>query len=333
MPKVSIIIPIYNVKDYVQKTIESAINQTEKDIEIILVDDGSTDGSEKLCDQYANIDTRIMVIHKKNGGLSSARNAGTVAATSEYIMFLDGDDYLKENAVERVLKVMKKYPSDFVQFMYQEVNVKNTQSTPSQFKEIYQATTSRELFDNLYKLGGVAASGATKLMKRTLALQIPFENIRHEDEMWCTRAFQNNLTVTYIPDELYYYVMREESIIHSSFNRKKLDKFIVNETRIRVLKRLGYNDLICSEYEKLFGNILTLHREAKMARDKIALENIKEKFMENRSNIASMAKLKGKFKIIFRLMCFNYSTINLYTLYRKIKYNKNMLQKGITDAN
>ena len=95
MSKVAIIIPIYNVEKYVRKTIESAVNQTEKDIEIILVDDGSRDSSGRICDEYAACDSRIKVIHKENGGLSSSRNAGTRLAKSEYVMYLDGDDYLE----------------------------------------------------------------------------------------------------------------------------------------------------------------------------------------------------------------------------------------------
>ena len=236
MPKASIIIPIYNVHSYVNKTVESALNQSEPDIEVILVDDGSTDGSGEICNAYAEMDIRVVVIHKKNGGLSSARNAGTEVASTEYVMYLDGDDYLRQDAVERCLETMKEYPSDFIQFLYQEVREDNEPVLNIPIGEIYQAHTSRELFENLYKLGGVAASGATKFMRRELALQIPFENIRHEDEMWCTRAFQNNLTVTYIPAELYYYVMREGSIIHSSFNRHKLDSFTVSEERLNVLQ-------------------------------------------------------------------------------------------------
>ena len=113
MSKASIIIPIYNVCNYVKKTIESAMSQSETDIEIILVDDGSTDGSSEICDQYAEIDKRIIVIHKKNGGLSSARNAATEMASGEYVMYLDGDDYLRQDAVERCLETMKQFPSDF----------------------------------------------------------------------------------------------------------------------------------------------------------------------------------------------------------------------------
>lgn len=319
MAKVSIIIPIYNVKQYMQKTVESAMGQTEQEIEIILVDDGSTDGSGELCDSFGETDKRIKVIHKENGGLSSARNAGTEVASTEYVMYLDGDDYLRQDAVERCLETMKQYPSDFIQFLYQEVREGNEPVLSIPIGEIYQVHTSRELFENLYKLGGVAASGATKFMRRELAVQIPFENIRHEDEMWCTRAFQNNLTVTYIPDELYYYVMREGSIIHSSFNRHKLDSFTVTEERLKVLQSLRLDDLVSREYRKLFHLILSLYNEAKNAKDQVSVSEIRTLFQKRKNEIKQYAKLQGKFRWIFHLMCWNFATADIYRLYRKMK--------------
>ena len=97
---VSIIIPIYNVEKYSDECITSVINQTYKNIEIILVDDGSPDNCGKICDNYALKDKRIKVIHEKNGGLSFARNTGLNIATGEYVYFLDSDDYLTDNAIE-----------------------------------------------------------------------------------------------------------------------------------------------------------------------------------------------------------------------------------------
>ena len=101
--KVSIIVPVYNVKEYLPRCLESCIQQTLYDIEIICVDDGSTDESGKILDTYEKLDARIHIIHKLNGGLSSARNAGYNAATGKWIMYLDSDDFLEENACERVL--------------------------------------------------------------------------------------------------------------------------------------------------------------------------------------------------------------------------------------
>ena len=319
MIKASIIISIYNVYNYVKKAIESALNQTETDIEIILVDDGSTDGSGEICNFYAEKDKRVIVIHKKNGGLSSARNAGTKVSSSEYVMYLDGDDYLRQDAVERCLEIMKKLPSDFVQFHYQEVNENDIPSVVTSSDKIYQAHTSTELFEYLYQLGGVAASGATKFMRRGLALEIPFENIRHEDEMWCTRAFQKDLIVTYISDELYYYVMRQGSIIHSNFNKHKLDIFTVSEERIRVLQAIGIDSLVSCEYRKLFTHILGLYNQAQNANDQVAVSEIHRFFEKQKNNIRQYAKLQGKFQWIFNLMCWNFATVDLYRLYWKKK--------------
>ena len=98
--KISIIVPIYNVEQYLQKTIESCINQTLKELEVILVDDGSKDASGKVVDDFAKKDNRIKVIHKQNEGVTIARNTGLAVATGKYIFFLDGDDYLPLNAMD-----------------------------------------------------------------------------------------------------------------------------------------------------------------------------------------------------------------------------------------
>lgn len=317
MAKVSIIVPIYNVENYVRKTIDSAVNQTERDIEIILVDDGSTDNSGKICDEYSALDNRIVVLHKENEGLSSARNAGTKLAKSDFLLYLDGDDFLSIKAVEKLLLIMKKYPSDFIQFRYREVEENQQIEEKKYNSNIYQAKTSEELFDNLYKLGGVAASGATKFVRRELMLKIPFISIQHEDEMWCTQAFKENLTVTYIEDELYYYVKRENSIIHSGFTRKKLDIFRVMDERVDVLNNLGLYDLLGRTYQKIFLAILELYVETNAVNDSISVKEIKKIFEKHKEKIEKYANLNAKFKIIFKLMKTKFGFIKIYELYRK----------------
>lgn len=114
--KVSVIVPVYNVEAYLGKCIDSCLNQTLYDIEIICVDDGSTDNSGKILDEYATVDPRIQVVHKQNGGLSSARNAGLAKATGEWIMFLDSDDYLRRNACERIWTESLEEKTDIIVF-------------------------------------------------------------------------------------------------------------------------------------------------------------------------------------------------------------------------
>lgn len=128
MPKFSIIVPIYKVEKYIVTCIESVLNQTFKDFEIILVDDGSPDKCGQICDNYERIDSRIKVLHKKNGGLSSARNAGIDIAEGEYVIFLDSDDYWDDsNALESIYKNLEETNADLLVFLakrfYEEKNI------------------------------------------------------------------------------------------------------------------------------------------------------------------------------------------------------------------
>ncbi len=318
MAKVSVIIPVYNVSEYLPKSVESALKQTERDIEVILVDDGSTDISGTVCDLYANRDGRVRVIHKENGGLSSARNAGTAAATGEYVMFLDGDDHLREDAVEKCLGAMTDHPCDFVQFLYREVTADEIPEKTADIREIYTANTPREQFENLYRLGGTAASCATKFMCRLLALEIPFENVRHEDEMWCTRAFSRGVTVTYLPEELYYYVMREDSIVHGKFSRSSLDIFRVREERESTLRALGLENLFGKEYAHLFGAVVRLYGGARAAGDKYAVGEIRRVYEKHKKEIAEYADLHGKYKLLELAMYRVFKTVDMYWVLKRI---------------
>ena len=112
---ISVIVPIYNVEKYLERCVESIINQTYKNLEIILVDDGSPDNCPQMCDDYAKKDSRIKVVHKKNGGLSDARNAGMKVATGEYVSFIDSDDYISLDFYETLLETIVDNDSDIVE--------------------------------------------------------------------------------------------------------------------------------------------------------------------------------------------------------------------------
>ena len=118
---ISVIIPVYNVEQYLSKCLDSVVNQTYKNLEVILVDDGSTDNSGKICDEFALKDNRIIVIHKSNGGLSSARNEGLKFAKGQYVGFVDSDDYIEIGMYEKLLEVSLKYGSDVVCSNYYRV--------------------------------------------------------------------------------------------------------------------------------------------------------------------------------------------------------------------
>ena len=121
MPKVSVIVPVYNVEPYLRQCLDSIVSQTLKDIEIILIDDGSTDGSGEICDEYKREDHRIRVIHKVNEGLSAARNDGIDASTAPYIMFADGDDWVEPEFCETPYRIAMDNKADLVLFCYNKV--------------------------------------------------------------------------------------------------------------------------------------------------------------------------------------------------------------------
>ena len=123
--KVSIIVPVYNVEKYIHKCIVSILSQTYKNLEIILVDDGSPDNCGKICDEYASNDNRIIVIHQKNGGLSAARNAGLNISTGNFIVFVDSDDYLENSAIEDCIHYIKINSCDILIFNWYNVYLNN----------------------------------------------------------------------------------------------------------------------------------------------------------------------------------------------------------------
>ena len=138
---VSVVIPVFNVEKYIAKCIESLISQTYKKLEIILVDDGSTDYSGKICDEYSKLDNRIFVIHKENGGVSSARNIGMKKTTGSWVSFVDSDDWIETDFIEQLLSEGTKEEADVVLCGYNRVNLND--------KCAINATGDKEIYNSM----------------------------------------------------------------------------------------------------------------------------------------------------------------------------------------
>lgn len=313
---VSIIVPVYNIIEYLPACAESLRKQTQQDIEIILVDDGSTDGSGQLCDSLAKEDMRIRVIHKKNGGLSSSRNAGLTAATGDWVLFVDGDDYLVQNAVEQLLNVAKKHPdADFIQFLYQETD--GSWQPEEQMPETMVLTDVSDLFNKLYALGGVAASACTKLFRRELFDSLRFkEGIRHEDEELCTRLLPKCSKVVYTELVLYGYVMRQGSIIHSGFSPKAMDIFPIMDDRIKILQQLGCGDLVTETQRRMFQTATWLYCLARR-------NGYRKEAAELKQRMIALSKektlpLSGQYRILHRFAATFPPAVGIYYFARRI---------------
>lgn len=230
---ISVIVPVYNVNMYLDKCIQSIVNQSYQQIEIILVDDGSTDNSGEICDRWEAKDSRIKVIHKENGGLASARNTGLDIAVGKYIAFVDSDDYIRNDMYENMIKCMKDNQSDLVccgRYRVDKNGIKEqfTLKRPKTF-------TTEEALKEWFCNGCINEAAWDKVYKSTL-----FENIRfpngelNEDMPIMPYLFSRCQKITHIGEPFYYYVQRlSGSITTSVYNRKKgvaYDHLIAIET-------------------------------------------------------------------------------------------------------
>lgn len=224
---ISIVVPVYNISGYIEKCISSLSGQTYKNIEIVLVDDGSTDNSGDICEVYAKKDGRVKVIHKKNGGLSDARNKGIGNATGEYISLVDGDDYVDKDYIEKQYKTLKKYDADMVITSHKVIYPKKTidESTGKEYTDNSEGILKRILYDD-----GVDLSAWGKLYKKSL-----FDNIEYprgrlfEDSATTYKLVDTSNTIAVNSVPTYNYMMRSDSIVNETFSESKMDLIISTE--------------------------------------------------------------------------------------------------------
>lgn len=218
----SIIVPVYNVEVYLDECIQSLIHQTYSKIEIILVDDGSTDASGIMCDRYAKEDSRIRVIHKSNGGLSSARNAGLEHASGSYILYVDSDDYISLDFIELVAQQLLVQSFDmvisakveFVDGRKPKIKKLPKENVLLRPDEALESVYYQELFDT---------NSWAKVMKAEIARKNPFvEGILYEDFKNIYKFISECNSIIYLPQPKYFYRQRNNSIMNSSFDDRKL---------------------------------------------------------------------------------------------------------------
>lgn len=214
---ISIIVPVYNVERYIDECLNSVINQTYKHIEIILVDDGSKDSSGKICDNYAEKDNRIVVVHKENGGLSDARNAGMKVATGEYIMFVDSDDYITLDAVERFCcTIGQKGSVDMI--VANGKNLPGAIMRPDFDDAVMNRIVSGEEYLNIAHKLKRHLVGAPFYLYNSQFLrehELFFERgILHEDVRFTTVALCYAERISFLPGYFYYYRNNPDSIMH-----------------------------------------------------------------------------------------------------------------------
>lgn len=218
---ISVIIPIYKVEEYLDECITSVIAQTYTNLEIILVDDGSPDNCPQMCDNWAKKDARIKVIHKRNGGLSDARNAGLDIATGEYIAFVDSDDFIKPDMLEKLYTAIQKEKADIAACGI--LNCEGDRRTAWGCRDF--AGSSEQILALLYDDAAYPVAAWNKLYRRSC-----WETLRFPVGKTCEDAFttyqliHSARRIVMIPEALYCYRIRPGSIMTSAFSLKKMDE-------------------------------------------------------------------------------------------------------------
>jgi len=251
------------VENYLDKCITSVLNQTHKNIEVILVDDGSPDNSGYICDRYANEDERIVVIHKENGGLSDARNHGLRIAKGKYTLFVDSDDYILENAIEILFNFAERFKLDILNANANQKNGELITTLHSQGSEeiVDGQTYLLQSIKNKKYLAAVwlRMYKTEMLLNNNLFFKVA---LLHEDEQWTPKVFMTAKRVGYINYSFYYYLIRMGSITHAVNKEKHIKDVIMtckelleylNKVEIPVSERLIFEDY----FIRLYMNTVT----------------------------------------------------------------------------
>lgn len=246
----SIVVPVYNVEAYLDRCIKSIINQSYENIEIILVDDGSTDRGPSICDEYAKVDHRILVIHKTNGGLSDARNAGIRAAKGDYLVFIDSDDYVETDYCEKLIKYIKINP-DIVQL---DAYIESDSSKGEIGRYgVNSSSTKGRMYDGMsfiresYKAGCFPRNSWLYVVKKDFLLKnnLFFKfGIRHEDEEFTPRMLLVADKVINSGETLYHYVVREGSISKQKDLRKNCEDIYSTCTELHKIYQTVNDDYV-----------------------------------------------------------------------------------------
>lgn len=235
---ISVIVPVYNVEKYLNNCVESIVNQTYKDLEIILVDDGSPDNCPAMCDEWAKKDSRIRVIHKENGGLSSARNAGLEAANGDYIAFVDSDDSIDLFTYDSMMKSIMESKADLSLCKCQFVKTKSDIIVYNGISS-YTVLNNDELWEEVF--GRLNNSACNKIYKLDLINKLRFdENLLHGEDLIFNIQYINNCKIGAIVEgRFYHYYSREGSITKSVFNSNKYKEILSKDTAKQLVEKLN----------------------------------------------------------------------------------------------
>lgn len=302
-PTVSIIVPVYKVEKYIRKCVDSILAQTLHDIEIILVDDGSPDNCPQICDEYAKLDDRIKVIHKKNGGLSDARNKGVEAAKGKYIGFVDSDDYIAQDMYETLYNLAQSYHADVS--VCKAVIVAENENAVFSSSEIVNVMEKETALAEMVCKRKFTVNAWNKLYKKELFDEIKYpKGILYEDLATTYRIINKSKYIVYTPAEKYAYVQRQGSIMNSTGYFVSKDKVAIVNDMVKCLCNKDDNEFFAGIMRYLLNDIYKMAAKGNLVQNVAYMKEL-NKFLKGKKHRICINKyLTAKEKAVFLLTRF-----------------------------
>ncbi|KMK51136.1 hypothetical protein RO21_07990 [[Actinobacillus] muris] len=322
---ISVIVPIYNVEKYLQKCIESIIEQSYTNLEIILVNDGSKDSSPQICDKYAKKDSRIKVIHKENGGLSDARNKGLEVATGDFISFIDSDDFIEKDLYNNFQQILSTYPKLDIYIFNLNKQTKSSWIKCHSVLQSHYTENKTQVLSYIFDLNGVDSYAWNKIFRRSLFQEYNLffpKGKLYEDVFTIPRIISKSRKI-FIDNKVgYNYVFNHSGIMRADFSLRQLDNIQQRELLLNLIKS-EYPIIYYKALNKLLDGILSTSYKLSLSNKnniynkglneiKNYIKTYKKDFLTN-SNISIIKKLA---------LCLLIFNIKLYGLTYKIYLNK-----------
>lgn len=313
---ISVIVPVYNVSNYLRKCIDSILQQSYQNIEVILVDDGSTDASKEICDFYEKSDSRVICYHKENGGLSDARNFGIKKSHGKYLVFVDSDDYISDKMVEKLYQLIHQFHVKIgvvgFDFVYEKNKRKKEKYKKNSVYRLDKKRALEHLFSDNSKIGNYAWN---KIYEKELFAKVEYPIGMNMEDLGTTYLLLDQVDFIAVNEEkLYHYFQRENSILHSVNKKLKSDKFELAN------KRFEYFLKHHKDYEMNYYSIIAVSLDCYPYLSQYLRQNA-QKIIKNKKYKKSFwkyANLKEKIKF----MIFNLDEKLFYQVFNQGKGRK-----------
>jgi glycosyltransferase involved in cell wall biosynthesis len=314
--KISIIVPVFNVVNYLSECLESILSQTYSNIEVVLVDDGSTDDSPWICDEFARRDERVKVIHQQNSGVSNARNNGIKAATGNFLAFVDSDDYIESDTYEKLMALQEKYDSDISisnRILHASVEVPKhitVHNGKKAMKDLLAMKMDTENYLPCSMCGGI--------YRRELFDDVLFPSDIHHFEDYLMQVLLVNKanTIVVTTEAFYHYRIREGSANHVNYNQKTASCLLIAD-RLRdmhvITDRQQYTDVASYFIAKCYFTSITSTNA-----DKDLQQHLRRKIYVNKGNIIKSNSIKPTHKVALLSYCL-FPQINARFFSSKVK--------------